>query len=242
MKYELIYWPGIQGRGEFVRLALEEGGADYVDTALVPDAEGGGVPLLMEILSDPNNPRPPLAPPILRAGRRMIAQSANILLYLGRRLELAPRDESGRIWTHQLQLTVADFVDEIHDSHHPIASGLYYEQQKGAAKRRTKVLLDERIPKFLSYFETVATRNKERGNWLVGSKLGYVDLSIAQVIAGLSYAFPKRMRRMKRDYPKLFSIHDQVFARRRIKSYVASGRRLAFNEYGLFRHYPELDQ
>lgn len=242
MKYELIYWPGIQGRGEFVRLALEEGGADYTDTALVPDSEGGGIPLVMATLSDADNARPPLAPPILKAGRRMIAQSANILLYLGGRLDLAPRDEAGKLWTHQLQLTIADFADEIHDAHHPISSALYYEQQKGAAKRRTKHLLDERVPKFLSYFEEVVQRNSERGGWLVGSKLSYVDLSIAQIIAGLKYAFPKRIRRAMRNYPYIESIHDRVFARRRIKAYLASGRRISFNEYGLFRHYGELDQ
>ncbi len=242
MKYELIYWPGIQGRGEFVRLALEEGGADYVDTALEPESAGGGVPRLMEALTDPDNARPPLAPPILRAGKRMIAQSANILLFLGGRLGLAPRDEAGRLWTHQLQLTIADFAGEIHDAHHPISTALYYEQQKGPAKRRTKHLLDVRIPKFLDYFEQVVERNTARGGWLVGSKLSYVDLSIAQILAGLKYAFPKRMRRTLRDYPQLVSIHDRVFERRRIKAYVASGRRIPFNEFGLFRHYGELDQ
>jgi glutathione S-transferase len=240
MKYELYYWPGIQGRGEFVRLALEEGGANYVDTALVPESDGGGVGAIERILAH-DGARPPLAPPVLRAGRRVIAQTANILLFLGDRLGLAPRDEGGRLWTHQLQLTIMDFVGEIHDSHHPIAGALYYEQQKGAAKRRTKHLLDERVPKFLGYFEQVCERNDARGGWLVGAKLSYVDLSIAQALAGLSYAFPQRMHNALREHPRLVSVHDRVFARRRIKSYAKSGRRIPFNDYGLFRHYPELD-
>ena len=242
MKYELIYWPGLQGRGEFVRLALEEGGADYTDTALVAESKGGGIPAVLATLSDSEQQRPPLAPPILRAGRRLISQTSNILLFLGGRLRLAPRDEAGKLWTHQLQLTMADFANEIHDSHHPISSALYYEQQKGPAKRRTKHLLDTRVPKFLTYFEQVAERNPQRGNWLVESRLSYVDLSAAQLIAGLAHAFPKRMRSVMREYPRLQSIHDRVFARRRIKAYVNSGRRTPFNELGLFRHYPELDE
>jgi glutathione S-transferase len=242
MIYELYYWPGIQGRGEFVRLALEEAGAEYVDMALVAAEKGGGVPALDRYLSGEEIERPPFAPPFLKAGRRLIAQTANILLFLGGRLGLAPRDETGKVWAHQLQLTVADFVNEVHDTHHPIAGALYYEQQKPAAKRRTKHFLDARLPKFLGYFERVAERNPARGGWLVGPKLTYVDLSIAQVIAGLDYAFPKRSGRTLREYPRLRSLHERVFARPRIKRYVASGRRLAFNEQGLFRRYPELEE
>ena len=241
MKYQFFYWPGIQGRGEFVRLALEEGGADYVDTALLPESDGGGVPALMAVLADPDSAQPPLAPPILRAGRKTIAQTANILAFLGPRLGLAPRDGAGKLWLHQLQLTMMDFVAEIHDSHHPIAGALYYEQQKPAAKRRTRHLLDERIPKFCAYLELVAERNGGRGGWLAGTKLTYVDLSAAQIVAGLSYAFPKRFGKALKAWPGLQRIHTQVFARRRIKAYVASGRRIPFNEHGLFRHYPELD-
>lgn len=242
MVYELYYWPGIQGRGEFVRLALEEAAAEYVDIALVPPSEGGGVPALERFLSGDDVERPPLAPPFLKAGRRLIGQTANILLFLGGRLSLAPRDESGKLWTHQLQLTVADFVGEIHDAHHPIAGALYYEQQKPAAKRRSKHFLDERMPKFLGYFEKVLKRNRARGGWLVGSKLSYVDLSMAQVIAGLGYAFPKRSRAVMSGNPRLEALHERVLARPRIKAYLGSGRRTPFNQYGLFRHYPELDQ
>lgn len=242
MTYELYYWPGIQGRGEFVRLALEEAGADYVDIALVSDEEGGGVPALQRYLTGSDVEHPPFAPPFLKAGSRLIGQTANILLFLGSRLDLAPRDETGKLWTHQLQLTIADFVGEAHDTHHPIASSLYYEDQKAEAKRRARDFLDNRMPKFLGYFETVLRRNGARSGWLVGSSLTYADLSLAQVVAGLEYAFPTRSAATLREYPGVAALRERVFARPAIEHYVSSGRRIPFNESGLFRHYPELDE
>lgn len=241
MIYELYYWPGIQGRGEFVRLALEQAGAEYRDVALVPDEEGGGVPAMMKFLDGPGVARPPFAPPFLKAGRMVIGQTANILLFLGPRLGLAPRDQSGRLWTHQLQLTLADFIVEIHDTHHPIGGGLYYEEQKPEAKRRSRDFLAHRLPKFLGYFERVIERNPDSDKWLAGSRLTYVDLSMAQVVAGLRYAFPATSRKALRACARLRALHDEVFARPRIKRYVASGRRLAFNNDDIFRRYPELD-
>lgn len=241
MRYVLYYWPGIQGRGEFVRLALEEGGAEYRDIALESEEQGGGVPALLKYLDAPGVARPPFAPPFLQAGRRLIGQTANILLFLGPRLGLAPRDADGRLWTHQLQLTIADFVVEIHDTHHPISGGLYYEQQKSAALRRSRDFLAQRLPKFLDYFECVIERNPEGGGYLVGKRLSYVDLSMAQVVAGLQYAFPRAGNKALRACPRLRALHQAVFARPRIKRYAASGRRLAFNNAGLFRRYPELD-
>ena len=241
MVYELYYWPGIQGRAEFVRLALEEAGADYVDMALVAEEEGGGVPALERFIAGDDVERPPFAPPFLKVGRRLIGQTSNILLFLGARIGLAPRDEAGKLWTHQLQLTVADFVAEIHDTHHPIAASLYYEEQKAEAKRRTVDFLEHRMPKFLGYFATVLERNAHRSGWLVGSSLTYVDLSVAQVIAGLTYAFPKRSGAVLDRLPSLVSLHERVFARPAIEAYVSSGRRVPFNESGLFRHYPDLD-
>jgi glutathione S-transferase len=241
MIYELYYWPGIQGRGEFVRLALEQGGAEYLDIALLSEEQGGGVPALLKFLDDPQIAQPPFAPPFLKAGRRLIGQTANILLFLGPRLGLAPRDSGGRLWTHQLQLTLADFVVEIHDTHHPIGGGLYYEQQKAEAKRRSRDFLAQRLPKFLGYFERVIERNPEGEKWLVGKQLSYVDLSMAQVVAGLRYAFPAASRKALRACPRLRALHDAVFSRPRIKRYVASGRRLAFNNDDIFRRYPELD-
>lgn len=242
MKYELYYWPGIQGRGEYVRLALEDAGAEYVDIALVPESQGGGAPALAKYLTDEHLARPPFAPPFLKAGRQLIGQTANILLFLGGRLGLAPRDASSKLWTHQLQLTLADFIVEIHDTHHPLGVDLYYEQQQPAAKRRSKEFVANRLSKFLRYFEQVIARNPSGGDWLVSTQITYVDLSMAQVIAGLHYAFPHASRKALRPCPRLRALHDAVFARPRIKRYLASGRRLAFNNDGIFRRYPELDR
>ncbi len=242
MLYRLFYWPGIQGRGEYVRLALEEARADYVDIARLDEKHGGGVAALMRVLGDARMARPPFAPPFLLAGRQWIGQTANILQFLGPRLRLVPRDEGTRLWVHQLQLTMADFVVEIHDTHHPLGGDLYYEQQKPEARRRSREFLAERAPKYLRYFERVVRRNHATGHWLVGRRLSYADLSMAQIIAGLHYAFPRAIRTRMRGYPRLRALHEAVFARPNIRRYVNSGRRLAFNEDGIFRHYPELDR
>ena len=241
MRYELYYWPGIQGRGEFVRLALEDAGADYVDMARVPENEGGGVAAMSRVLDGGDIECPPFAPPFLKAGRQVIGQTPNILLFLGGRLDLAPRGAAGKLWTHQLQLTIADFIVEIHDTHHPLGSGLYYEQQLAAAKRRSQEFRARRLPKFLGYFERVLRRNPAGGPGMVGTQHTYADLSMGQVIAGLRYAFPKASRAALAECPRLRSLHDDVFARPRLKRYLASGRRVAFNNHGIFRRYPELD-
>ena len=242
MIYELYYWPGIQGRGEFIRLALEDVGARYIDVALVPEAKGGGVSAILKVLEARSIERPPFAPPILKAGRHVIAQTPNILLFLGGRLKLAPPDEPGKFWTNQLQLTISDFYLEIFHTHHPLGDGYAYEEQKSAAKRRTKDFLSVRLPKFLGYFERVLELNHVRGPWMVGVRRSYADLSMAQVIAGLRYAFPSASRKALRNRPRLRALHDAVFERPRIAKYVASGRRLAFNNEDLFRRYPELDR
>jgi glutathione S-transferase len=236
VRYELYYWPTIQGRGEFVRLALEEAGADYVDVARKGKS---GVAAMMKVIDDRRNARPSFAPPILKAGKLVIAQTANILFYLGPHLNLSPRDEPGRLWAHQLQLTITDFVVEIHDTHHPISSGLYYEQQKAAAARRTKEFWRHRVPKYLSYFERVLAKNG--GKYLVGGRLSHVDLSLFQIVEGLRYAFPKRMKRFEKKIPGVVALHERVAQRPRIKAYLASKRRIPFNEWGIFRYYKELD-
>lgn len=241
MRYELYYWPGIQGRAEFVRLALEDAGAEYLDTAALPELDGGGVAAMRRFLDGDDVPRPPFAPPFLRAGRRLIGQTANILLFLGGRLDLAPRDAAGRLWTHQLQLTIADFIVEIHDTHHPLGATLYYEQQKPAARRRSAEFLAHRLPKYLQYFERIVAGNAARGPGLVGAHLTYADLSLAQVVAGLRYAFPRASRTALAGCPRLRTLHDEAFARPRLKRYLASARRLPFNNDDLFRRYPELD-
>jgi glutathione S-transferase len=239
--YTLYYWPGIQGRGEFVRLALEEGGARYIDIALVPEKKGGGVPAMVKLLEGRNVARPPFASPFLKAGADLIGQTAAILLYLGPKLGLVPRDAASRLWIHQLQLTIADFVGEIHDTHHPLGAAFYYEEQKPEARRRAKDFRESRLAKYLGYFERVMERNAREARWMVGAKRTYVDLSMAQVIAGLGYAFPKATARVLRDCPRLVALHERVFALPRIVHYVASGRRIPFNNDGVFRNYPELD-
>jgi glutathione S-transferase len=241
MLYKLYYWPGIQGRGEYVRLALEEAGARYVDLALVPEQHGGGVTAIEQLLTDARIAHPPFAVPCLAAGRQLIGQTANILLFLGSRHRLAPAAASGRLWVHQLQLTISDFILEIHDTHHPLGGALYYGQQKAAAKRRSREFLRHRLPKFLDYFERVLVRNGKRGGWMVGARLSYVDLSMAQVIAGLRYAFPKAAARALRSRPRLRALHRAVFERPRIRRYLASERRVAFNNDDIYRRYRDLD-
>ncbi len=236
MRYELYYWPSIQGRGEFVRLALEEAGADYLDVARLPKQ---GVPALMQFLGGKSQERPPFAPPFLKAGKLVIAQTANILLFLGPRLGLVPKVEASRLWAHQLQLTVSDWLVEAHDAHHPIGGAFYYEDQKPESKRRSAHFTAERLPKFLGYFERVLARKK--GGWLLGKPFSYTDLSLFQMIAGLRYAFPRAMERLEPKYPRSVALHERVTARPRIAAYLASTRRIAFNQHGIFRHYPELD-
>ena len=237
MSYELYYWPSTPGRGEFVRLALEEGGADYVDVG----RRAGGMAKMMKLMNGPRVATPPFAPPFLRDGKLLIAQTANILLHLGKDLALVPANEAGRLWTNQLQLTMADLAVEAHDTHHPIASALYYEDQKREAKRAAEDFRKNRVPKYLGYFEKVLARNPRGARYLVGARLTYADLSLFEIVAGLSYAFPKTMKRQARRHPLVMALHDRVAARPRIAAYLASKRRLPYDEVGIFRHYPELD-
>ncbi|MBS0533558.1 MAG: glutathione S-transferase [Proteobacteria bacterium] len=233
MAYELYYWPGIQGRGEFVRLALEDAGAKYTDVA----RGKGGMNRMMAMMQ--GEKRPPFAPPFLKNGKLVIAQVANILFYLGPRLGLAPKDENARLWLNALQLTVTDFVKEVHDTHHPIATGLYYEDQKAEAKTYAEYFLKERVPKYLSYFDGVIAHSG--GPYLMGRRISYTDLSLFQLVEGLRYAFPKAMAKAERKVPRVIEVRERVGEREGIKAYVASDRRIPFNEDGIFRHYPELD-
>lgn len=235
MRYELYYWPEIQGRGEFVRLALEDAGAEYVDVA----RRLGGMAAMERLMASRRVRQPPFAPPFLRAGKLLIAQTANILAYLGPRLGLAPGREAGRLWTQQLQLTIADWLAEVHDTHHPIGAGSYYEEQKREAKRRAADFLAARLPKFLGYFERILARN--RGGYLLGKRICYADLSLFQMVEGLRYAFPRAMAGRERKCPQVIALHERVAARRRLAAYLASRRRIPFNRQGIFRRYTELD-
>jgi glutathione S-transferase len=234
MRYELYYWPDIQGRGEYIRLALEEASADYADVA----RSERGMSAMMRMM-EARSGTPPFAPPFLKAGKLVIGETANILLYLGSRHGLAPKAEAGRLWVHQLQLTVADFVMEIHDTHHPLGSSLYYEDQRAPAKKRTEEFWKQRVPKYLGYFEQLL--KSHGGTYLTGRRVTYADLSLFQIVEGLRYAFPKRMKAFERKIPGLVDLHDRVAARPNIKAYLASERRIAFNEQGIFRRYKELD-
>jgi glutathione S-transferase len=235
MRYELYYWPNIQGRGEYVRLALEEAGGDYVDVA----RSDRGLAAMMRMMQTRGG-TPPFAPPFLKTGKLVIGQTANILLYLGSQHGLAPKTEAGRLWVHQLQLTIADLVLEIHDTHHPLGPSLYYEDQRRQAKQRSDEFWKERVPKYLGYFEGILKGSG--GAWLTGRRLTYVDLSLFQIVEGLRYAFPKRMKSFERKIPGLVGLHDRVAVRPRIKAYLESHWRIPFNEDGIFRRYKELDR
>ncbi|MBW8907362.1 MAG: glutathione S-transferase [Betaproteobacteria bacterium] len=227
MRYELYYWPSIQGRGEFIRLALEDAGAEYVDVARRPR----GVQAMMRLMASRALKTPPFAPPFLRAGELVIAQTALILHWLAPRLGLAPKSEAGRLWLHQQQLTISDWLVEVHDTHHPIGSGLYYEDQKSESLRRAADFRENRLRKFMDYFERL-----DRGR-----NITYVELSLFQMIEGLRYAFPQTMAALEPEYPGLIDLHERVAARPRLALYLRSKRRIAFNQQGIFRAYPELD-
>ena len=241
MTYQLHYWPNIQGRGEFIRLALEAAGAPYVDVARGDDADGQGLPALFHYLQDASVTRPPLACPVLVDGKQVIAQTTAILLYLGPRLKLVGASEADRLWANQIQLTILDAVDEAHNTHHPLGSGLYYEEQKQAASVAAKAFRTQRIPKYLNWLETVLARNPKGDKHLVGARLSYVDLSLFQLVEGLRYAFPKATKRALKKTPLVLALRERVAHQRRVAAYLRSERRIPFNEDGIFRRYPELD-
>jgi glutathione S-transferase len=237
--YELFYWPEIPGRGEFVRLALEEAAAPYVDVGRLPSEEGGGTDAVVAFWAGKAPGHPVLAPPVLRHGDFVLAQTAAICHFLGRRHGLAPVDEAGETHALELQLTIADLVAEVHETHHPISAALYYEDQKPAAKKRAAHFVKERLPRYLRYFERVL--REHGGEGLVGATLSHADLSLFQALEGLAYAFPRAFERATPHTPGLLALRERVRARPRIAAYLASARRMAFNQQGIFRHYPELD-
>ncbi|MGK9286603.1 glutathione S-transferase [Sinorhizobium meliloti] len=232
--YKLYYWNGLQGRGEYIRLTLEAAGAKYIDVA-----RREGNLFIKEFME--KSERPSFAPPFLDDGGQIIGQMPVILLHLGDKLDLAPREPAAKMWTHQIQLTIADFVLEAHDVHHPIGMGRYYEDQKPEALRRADEFCNARVPKYFRWFESVLARNQAGSGHLVGDRLSYADLSLFQVIEGMSFAFPKLMSRVKYDYPNMMVLHGRVSGLPRIAEYLRSERRLPPNNNDIFRHYPELD-
>jgi len=241
MAYELHYWPTIQGRGEFVRLALEAAGAPYVDVARGDEGAGQGTAAMLHCLHDETLIHPPFAPPFLKDGSVLVGQTSAILQYIAPALKLVARSEQARVWTQQIQLTIADMVTEAHDTHHPVGTGLYYEDQKPEALRRASEFCRARMPKYLQWFESIVARNPAGPRHLVGGKLSYADLSLFQLIEGLRYAFPMAAQRALSATPGIVRLHARVAALPRVASYLRSERRLPFNEQGIFRRYPELD-
>ena len=231
--YNLWYWPSIQGRGEFVRLAMEAAGIAYVDCA----REQGAEALMKDMKA--RAPFEPFAPPYLDTGTMVIAQVAHILTWLADAHGLAPKDEATLFWTIQLQLTVTDFVAEVHNTHHPVALDDYYEEQKDAAKRYAEGFREQRMPKFLGYFDRAA--GALDGDFVAGDQWSPIDTSLFQLIEGLRTMFPRRMATLERDLPGLVALHDRVAELPGIRAYLDSDRRIAFNTDGIFRHYPELD-
>ena len=106
---------------------------------------------------------------------------------------------------------------------------------------RAKGFRDERIPKFLGWFEQVLKRNPAGDLHLVGDALTYADLSLFQLVEGLRYAFPLATARALETTPAVDKLHHNIGRRQAVHAYLKSPRRIAFNEDGIFRRYAELD-
>jgi glutathione S-transferase len=241
MAYEFYYWPEIQGRGEFVRLALEDSATDYIDVARAPEGNGRGVSAMLALMRGEGTATIPFAPPFLRDGEVIVSHTAAILLYLGARIGLAPTDEAGRLWAHQLQLTITDIVKEVYNSHHPLDEDMWFHEQKDAAIKRASVFREDRMPKFLGWFERVLAANPAGAGHLVGGAVTYADLSLFQLLEGLRFAFPRATARELVKLPRVAALHAAVPKRPRLQAYLKSERRVPFSETGIFRRYPELD-
>jgi len=231
--YELYYWPTIQGRGEFVRLLLEDAGADYIDVVRKPESEGGGVQALRALVEASEH----FAPPFLKDGETMVSQTPLIMDYLGERHGLTPRDTDRRRDTLRLSMVLSDFLVEAHDVHHPLAKEFFYEDQREEALRRAPSFRQMRIPKFYDYFEQLLQSN----GYLVGDACSHAEFSLFQVVEGMRYAFPRTMARLEPKYPNVITLRDRIASRTGVATYLTSERRIPFNEHGIFRHYPELD-
>ena len=231
MTLQLWYWPDIPGRGEFIRVALEAAEVEYADMA----REKGAEALLEDMAS--RSGIAPLAPPYIIDGDLCLGQTAHILAVLADRYGFGAGELATDLQLIQLQLDVSDIVAEVHAVHHPISGALYYRDQMDAAYEAAQHFRETRIPKYLDHFEQALAVNC--GPCVLGDHWTHVDTSLFQLLEGLDYMFPSRMAEL--DYPRLALCREAVMEIDGIDAYLGSERRLAFNEDGLFRHYPELD-
>jgi glutathione S-transferase len=231
MSYQLWYWPSIPGRGEFVRLALEAAEIEYEDMAREQGAEA-----LIADLQGRGGIRP-FAPPYLVDGELCIGQTAHILAFLADRHDFGAGELEVDLQLIQLQLDITDIVAEVHNVHHPVAAALYYQDQMDAAYEAARHYRDQRLPKYLDHFEAALEENG--GPCVLGDRWTHVDTSLFQLMEGLDYMFPNRMREL--DYPRLELCRQAMMEIAGVEQYLASDRRLSFNEDGIFRFYPELD-
>lgn len=232
--YALYYWPVLPGRGEIIRMLLEDAGAAYRD---VGREEGFGV--IVSARKGELGGARPFAPPILQHGELVLSQSSVIARYIAERHGLAPSDHRGRFLAEQHFLGWSDVMVEVHDTHHPIALGLHYEDQRDAAKERTRHFLADRLGTWLQHFEHIVTQG---GGVHVGETITYPDFMARFVLRGIEYAFPRAFSEHRERIPSLLALRDRVEARPQLAAYLASDRAMAFNEHGIFRHYPELEE
>ncbi|KAI0205629.1 glutathione S-transferase protein-like protein [Astrocystis sublimbata] len=256
--YELIYWCSCPARGEHIRLALEEAGAPYSDTlSLGMEKCWKKVEeyIADDYMGESGNP-PYYAPPFFKHGSLMISQTSNILMYLGPRLGLSGSKEGDAYRVNALALTALDGLsDEVHQTHHPIAHDLFWEDQKEESRRCSKEWVKDRLPKHLGFWDKVLKCEKalpgawsmgeseaSPGPWLLGDTFTYADLVLFQCIDGVLFAFPRAMKQAKDSgkYDRVFQLHDAVAARPNIAAYLSSNRRQEYN-IGIYRYYEEND-
>ena len=234
MSYQLWYWPSIPGRGEFVRLFMEAGELEYTDMAREQSADA-----LVEDMHAREGIQP-FAPPYLVDEDVTIGQTALILLYLSDKEGLGSGDLATDLKLMQLQMDIADLVEEVHSTHHPVASSQYYADQMDAAYDKAEDFRANRIPKYLIHFDNALAASG--GPFVLGEQWSHVDTSLFQVMEGLDYAFPRYMAEMQGSWPHLEALQAAVPEIEGVAAYLASENRMEFNEDGIFRHYEELDQ
>ncbi|MEM1414031.1 MAG: glutathione S-transferase [Myxococcota bacterium] len=235
--YELYYWPTLPGRGEMVRLVLEAAGVPYRDVAR---ENGGDLDVVLAARKGAlGGATRPFAPPILKHGELVLAQTAVLVDYLGRRHGLVPEDEAERERVRMLVLTWLDVLGEAHDTHHPLGVSFPYEDQLPEARKAAAHFREQRLAGWLRHFDSVVEENG--GEWHVGQAMSTADLVGFQVLEGLAYAFPRAFAPLLAERALLRALRERVAMAPRVAAYLASDRRLPMDETGIFRRYPELD-